>query len=235
MAEETGNGVTPTLTGSAAHRLASNGEFVASNGTTANDGYALISNDTFTDSILRTDNLSDSDSSCIFGHLFYSSAPAANECIFSYGNGATGESHFELLMLSSGNLQFTVDDGTTQNQQSFGSAKFGYGAYFPFMIAFYGDTGTFDFMIGTIFEQDDPFKTGYNYNGVSPDPRGLCLFANNIYNDQRNLMGADATITSKLKGLTFSRFSKYVNMQNIIREANQIPGRQLRSLYNGHS
>lgn len=232
MTEETGNGVTATLSsGTATHQLDSNGEFTASDGTNANDEYSLISLNTFTDSVIRTDNITENEIVIITGSLFYSAAPAAAECIFSYGNGAAGQSNMSLIMSTGGSLQLTIDDGTDTNTVAFGNTIYGYGAYFPFLIAMYGDTNTVDYMVGTDYTENNGMKSGYIYGGVAPDARGLCLFANNIYNDQRSIMGADNTITSKVKGLTFRRFSSYVNVQQICREMNTKSGRQLRTPY----
>jgi len=207
MSEETGNGVTPTLTGTGAQRLATNGEFVAANGTTGNDGYALISDDAFTDNIFDTSTMVGDQTLVVAGLLSFSGVPSATETIFSYGHSLNG---FMVLQLTtSGSLQLQIGQSGTLDvdftRTTFGSAKYGLGAYFPFILAIHNRTRTFDYMVGTDTEADSQIKSGYLLNDIVPDSRGLCLFADNRYGDQRSKIGADSSLTTKISSLHFSR------------------------------
>ena len=237
MAEETGNGVTPTLTGTGAHRLGTNGEFIASNGSAGNTGYALVSDDSFTDSIFDTSTMSGDETLIIAGQAYYSGNPSATETIFSYGHSLNG--FIVLQLTTSGSLQLEVGKSGTVDvdfaRVGFGSVKYGAGAYFPFLIAIHNRTQTFDFMCGTDTEADSQIKSGYLFNDIVADSRGLCLFSDNRYGDQRSKMGNDTTITSKVRSLHFSRLPGYYNAPRILREIKDRPNRQLRTLKDAHS
>lgn len=236
--EETGNGVNPTLTGSGAHRLATSGEFIAANGSAGNDGSAIIAGDAFTDSIIDTSNLTENDIVLMYGQLYYSAAPASSETIFSIGR-ASGK-FLRLQMLSSGSFQLTCNDGGSPQYTSYGSSIYGFGAYFPFMIAFYGNTGSYDFMVNNSHEKCSGLKTQPINDGVSNDSsNGLCLFANNTTGSASANMGSDDSITSKIRNLVFTRISTGLDIHNpparINRDQFLMPNTQLRSLYNAHN
>lgn len=233
MRESTGSITTPTLSGSATHRFNNAGEFTASDSVNANDGVAIIAGDSFVDSILDTTSLQEDEILLMYGNLFLSGNTSANEVVFSYGDNAG--SNMVLQHLSSGSLQFTHDDGTTSKSLSFGSSVYGYGAWLPFMIAIYGDTNSFDFMAGLNYEGDvGLMKTAVlsSTDGIAASAKGLCLFGDNRGSSVNKIFGADATQTTKVRRLTFTRLKKYANPAGILREEFNNPIGFNRRLYN---